>query len=162
MSVLHSSGEDCTHWRIVNQHHGGLVFVLMQPWMAYSDHGKHQAHRPTFSGLPPAASSAVGDHSYAGELIVTTTTGKTTKKTGVNTYLYYAVAKNTDNPKWNLTDASIDIPPGHYTLHYDFKGAPYCTMSLTVTSVGAPKPTTVNANAISDGTGWGNISFEVK
>jgi hypothetical protein len=97
-----------------------------------------------------------------GGMTVTMTTGKTTKKTGVTTYLYYAVVKNTDNPKWNLTDATIDIPPGQYTLHYDFKGAPFCTMSITITSAGAAKSVTVNANAISDGTGWGNVSFEVQ
>ena len=92
---------------------------------------------------------------------MTMTTGTTTKKTGVSTYLYYAVVKNTDNPKWNLTDATLDIPTGHYTLHYDFTGAPYCTLSISITSGGVAKPTTVDANAISDGSGWGNVNFEV-
>jgi hypothetical protein len=89
------------------------------------------------------------------------TTGTTTNKANVSTYLYYAVAKNTDNPKWNLTDTTVDIPAGQYTLHYDFQGGPYCTLGISITSGGVQKPTTIDANAIADGTGWGNVNFEV-
>jgi hypothetical protein len=129
----------------------------------------HIAHRTRRCDVvsPLSISSSLPSYVYGarnplvGEIIVTMTTGTTTNKTNVSTYLYYAVAKNTDNPKWNLTDTSADLLPGQYTLHYDFKGAPYCTLSISISSGGVAKPTTVDANAISDGTGWGNVNFEV-
>jgi hypothetical protein len=84
--------------------------------------------------------------------------GKTKKKDGVTAYWYWTTLgpRNID-----LTDQTVDLPPGNYELNWDFRGKSGATLAFSINGPNGALTTVTDSIPAGEVDGWGQKPFKV-